>query len=247
MRKKTPTPVNIPKRNENLLAAHIHPHRLSILDSGRHRYGDALSLHCLALASTLQARVFDVHPRTLTVAARRTHHKRPRRNGFHPSAIAVLTLARLGARFAPRSRTLGARIDHIHVDVLVDASGSLGKGKIHHHLLCPAEPKLGVAVIVKTRLKAPIAEDLAEQLLRIDGRTELPVLGESLRPSTRSWATARTAHLLGRLSVRVVLTALCFIAQNLRDGERHRAISFVVVFPLFLFFHYVTSVFLLAC
>lgn len=164
--------------------------------------------------------MLDELARALTVAARRAHNKRSGRYRFHAGAVAVLARARFGTQLTARAAALRARVHHVQVHVLVDASRRLRERQIHHDLLRAAEPKLALAEVIESALllatKARLAEDLAEQLFRIDGRPELPVLGETLRSTSAARAGVSVAiHLLRRLAVGVVLASLRVVAEHL--------------------------------
>nr|pir Rot(57) protein - fruit fly (Drosophila melanogaster) [Drosophila melanogaster]CAA54836.1 Rot(57) [Drosophila melanogaster]CAA64530.1 l(2)rot [Drosophila melanogaster]CAA66722.1 lethal(2)relative of tid [Drosophila melanogaster] len=207
------------ERDEQLLAAHLHAHRLPVLDASRHRHGDLAALDRASHALALAARILNVLPRALAVAASGAHHEGPGGHRFEAGAVAVLTATWLGARLALGAGALGALVHHVDVDILVDAARRLGKGQVHDHLLGLAESELGVGEVVeRVRSKVALAEDLAEEFLGVDARAELPALRETLGAkatgSSARESAALATNVFRRLAIGVVLTALLLVAEH---------------------------------
>lgn len=175
---------------------------------------DLINSHRLSLSLALDALELDVLPRSLAVAAGGAHHKRTRGNRLHPSAVAILTAPRFRSWLASAPLTLGTRIDDVHVNVLVHATRRLRELQGHLDLLGTAEAKGGLGKVVELTAESLVAEDLPEQLLRVDRRLVLPGLREALGTSPGTTA-ACASHLLRRLAVHVVLTPLRLIGEHL--------------------------------
>lgn len=169
--------------------------------------------HRLSLCLALDALELDELAGALAVAARGTHDEGSRGDRLHSRSVAVLTPTRFRSRFASTALALGTRVHDVHVDVLVDTARRLREGQRHLDLLGTAKAEGGLGKVVELAAESLVAEDLAEQLLRIDRRLVLPGLREALGTGPGTTASS-TTHLLGSLSVHVVLASLRLIAEH---------------------------------
>ena len=122
------------QKTQSSLCRNCHSNEELQVQTGRYGDGDFLALDGGPFAVAVLARMRNVHPRSHTPPASRSHDERAGANRFHSGAVAVRAFDGPPARLAPRSGAFRARVHHVQRHVLVDALGRLGERQIHRHL-----------------------------------------------------------------------------------------------------------------